>query len=88
MDIVKEHEPLEISPQENEKVEQTTSIPAVVVHEAVRKEGETELERASLALAWSGLAAGLSMGFSLFTEGLLHAHLPDALWRPLLTKLG
>ena len=79
---------MEISPQENEKVEQTTSIPAVVVHEAVRKEGETELERASLALAWSGLAAGLSMGFSLFTEGLLHAHLPDAPWRPLLTKLG
>lgn len=88
MDIVKEHELLEISPQENEKVEQTTSIPAVVVHEAVRREGETELERASLALAWSGLAAGLSMGFSLFTEGLLHAHLPDAPWRPLLTKLG
>lgn len=79
---------MKISPQDNEKIEQTTSIPALVVHEAVRKEGETELGRASLALAWSGLAAGLSMGFSLFAVGLLHAHLPDVPWRPLLAKLG
>jgi formate/nitrite transporter FocA (FNT family) len=28
------------------------------------------------------------MGFSLVAEGLLRAHLPDAPWRPLITKLG
>jgi len=39
-------------------------------------------------LAWSGLAAGLSMGFSLITEGLLRAKLPDAPWRPLISKFG
>ncbi|MFN2578358.1 MAG: formate/nitrite transporter family protein, partial [Pyrinomonadaceae bacterium] len=37
---------------------------------------------------WSGLAAGLSMGFSMIAEGLLHAYLPDAYWRPLVAKLG
>lgn len=61
---------------------------ALVVHEVIRREGEKELERSALALIWSGLAAGLSMGFSLVTEGLLRAHLPDAPWRPLVTKLG
>ena len=28
------------------------------------------------------------MGFSLLSEGLLRAHLPDAPWRPLITKFG
>jgi len=54
----------------------------------VRREGEKELERSPQALAWSGLAAGLSMGFILVAEGLLRSHLPDAPWRPLVAKLG
>jgi formate/nitrite transporter FocA (FNT family) len=40
------------------------------------------------ALASSGLAAGLSMGFSFIAEGLLVAHLADSPWRPLLSKAG
>jgi formate/nitrite transporter FocA (FNT family) len=59
-----------------------------IVYEAILKEGEEELERPTSALAWSGLAAGLSMGFSLVAEGLLRAHLPDMNWRPLIAKLG
>src|SRR4051812_47484666 len=59
-----------------------------VVYKAILKEGEEELERASAALFWSGLAAGLSMGFSMIAEGLLSAHLPDAPWRELVSKLG
>jgi formate/nitrite transporter FocA (FNT family) len=39
-------------------------------------------------LFWSGLAAGLSMGFSLAVEGLLRAQLPDVPWRPLISKCG
>jgi formate-nitrite transporter family protein len=80
--------PLELSEQEERKVEEATSMAVLVVHEAVRKEGEAELARPSSALAWSGLAAGLSMGFTLFAEGLLHSHLPDVPWRPLITKFG
>jgi formate/nitrite transporter FocA (FNT family) len=61
---------------------------AAVVHEIVREEGEEELARSTGALAWSGLAAGLSMGFSLVVEGLFHHHLPDAGWRPLIASFG
>lgn len=59
-----------------------------VVHEAVRREGEAELNRPSQALAWSGFAAGLSMGFSLIGQGLIRCHLPAAPWRPLLASFG
>src|SRR3954470_21609284 len=59
-----------------------------IVYHAVRKEGEDELERNTSALAWSGLAAGMSMGFSFAAEAMLRAALPDAPWRPLISKLG
>src|SRR5512142_3249438 len=59
-----------------------------VVHEAIRREGEAELTRSSHALFWSGIAAGLSMGFSLVGEAVLEAALPQAAWRPLVAKLG
>jgi formate-nitrite transporter family protein len=61
---------------------------ANVVHEAIRREGEDELGRSVSALAWSGFAAGLSMGFSLIGEALIRSHLPDYSWRPLLAKFG
>ncbi len=61
---------------------------ARVVYRAVLEEGEDELVRPSAALAWSGFAAGLSMGFSLVVQGLLRAALPEAHWQPLLVKLG
>jgi formate/nitrite transporter FocA (FNT family) len=59
-----------------------------IVYKAILKEGEEELERSSSALFWSGLAAGLSMGFSMIAEGLLSAYLPDTHWRPLVAKFG
>lgn len=74
--------------REQAEVEERTAASAQIVYGAIQKEGEEELERPSSALAWSGLAAGLSMGFSLVAEALLHSSLPDASWRPLLAKLG
>jgi formate/nitrite transporter FocA (FNT family) len=59
-----------------------------VIYRAVRQDGEHTLRESSAALAWSGLAAGISMGLSLMAEGLLAAHLPEAAWTPLLTKFG
>lgn len=61
---------------------------ALVIHEIVREEGELELRRRNVALLWSGLAAGLSMGFSLLTQALLQAGLPDEPWRRLLDSPG
>jgi formate-nitrite transporter family protein len=71
-----------------QKAREAESLDAKTTYEVIRREGVKELERSSDALFWSGLAAGLSMGFSFLAEGLLRAHLPDAPWRPLVAKLG
>jgi len=81
------HSP-DLDEREKRKADEHLSASANIIHEAIRRQGEDELSRTSMGLAWSGLAAGLSMGFSLIAEGLLHAALPDTPWRPLLTKLG
>lgn len=73
---------------EQKQVEERLAIGANVVYETIRREGEDELRRPVPALAWSALAAGLSMGFSFIAEGLLMAHLPDTPWRPLISKAG
>lgn len=59
-----------------------------IVYRSARQDGEYTLARPSRTLAWSGLAAGLSMGFSLAGEAILRAHLPEASWTPLVAKLG
>ena len=61
---------------------------ALVIHEIVREEGETEIARTAQALIWSGLAAGLSMGFSFLAQALLHSGLPDTPWRHLVDSFG
>lgn len=68
--------------------EHRTSPSGSVVHQAILNEGETELDRSTGALLWSGLAAGLSMGFTFIAVSLLHAHTPHAKWQPLVTSLG
>jgi formate/nitrite transporter FocA (FNT family) len=73
---------------EKKQVEERLAIGANVVYETIRREGEEELRRPAQDLAWSGLAAGLSMGFSFIAEGLLAAHLPDRPWTPLISKAG
>jgi formate-nitrite transporter family protein len=47
-----------------------------------------EINRRWDALAWSGLASGLTMGLTLMAERVLRTHLPDTEWRPLVSKLG
>ena len=77
-----------MAPEVARKVEESATLDAEGTHEVIRREGIRELERSTSALLWSGLAAGLSMGFSFLAEGLLRSHLPDAPWRPLVAKLG
>jgi len=59
-----------------------------LIYRSVRQDGEYALHETSSTLFWSGLAAGLSMGFSLIAEGLVRAHLPEASWTPLVSKFG
>lgn len=74
--------------RESEEVEERSAPKGSVVYKAIRKEGEDELKRSSSALAWSGLAAGLSMGFSFVGQALLQAFLPSAPWQPLVVSFG
>jgi formate/nitrite transporter FocA (FNT family) len=77
--------------QEDEKEQQATEehVPeGELIYRAIRQDGDHALCLSSVELAWSGLAAGISMGFSLIGEGLLRAYLPDTHWAPLVTKFG
>ena len=60
----------------------------IVIHEIVREQGERELERSFNGLAFSGLAAGLSIGFSFVAQAYLQAGLPDARWSRLVDSFG
>jgi len=71
-----------------QEAQDRSSVTVQVIHEAIRKQGDEELNRPMQALAWSGLAAGFSMGMSLVFEGLLQAHLPNTPWRSLIVHLG
>lgn len=85
-----QQQPREEQAQEKkeEEVEERTAPAGEIVYHAIYREGEHELERGSRELMWSGIAAGLSMGFSLVTEALLRSYLPDDQWRPIIAKLG
>ncbi|WP_336795376.1 formate/nitrite transporter family protein [Erwinia aphidicola] len=61
---------------------------AAAVHEQIRQEGEKELERDGLALLFSAIAAGLSMGASLMAKGIFQANLHDVPGGFLLENLG
>lgn len=70
----------EKSELEEKEAEERSAPSGTVVYKAIMSEGKEELERSSSALFWSGLAAGMSMGFSLIAEALLRAHLPETRW--------
>lgn len=63
-----------LSGTEHRDVEKKSPPRAAVLHEVIRRMGHEELTRSIAALAWSSVAAGLTMGFSLLARGLLHRH--------------
>jgi len=71
-----------------ERVEERTTPRTPVIYEAVRRLGNDEMARPLTSLWWSGLAAGLSISFSLLAQGILTMYLPDAPWRQLVIALG
>jgi formate/nitrite transporter FocA (FNT family) len=69
-------------------IEERAQVRAPLIYEILRREGEEEMNRPLTSLWWSGLAAGLSLGFSLLSQAILQSHLPDAPWRSLVTPIG
>ncbi len=74
--------------REQHQALQGTPLGPLVIHEIVREQGEAELGRSFNGLAWSGLAAGLSIGFSFVVEAELQAGMPDSPWRRLVAGFG
>lgn len=83
-----EEEGSTLTDTELREIERRLSLRPLAIYELVRQEGEDELTRPVSSLWWSGLAAGLSIGFSVFTQAALRAYLPDMPWRPLLESWG
>lgn len=77
-----------LDPGERKKAAEEEKVNATVTHEVVRREGVKELRRPPAALAWSGLASGLSMGLILLTSAVLHHALPEVPWRHAVASLG
>lgn len=71
-----------------EHIEERTTPRTPVIYEIVRRYGDEEMARPATSLWWSGLAAGLSMSFSLLAQAILRRHLPEASWQPLVVALG
>ncbi|WP_460273315.1 formate/nitrite transporter family protein [Celeribacter sp. ULVN23_4] len=74
--------------QQEDVLEDASSIAAPMVFEVIRREGAEELQRPNSSLAMSAMIAGLAIGFSVLGKALFHAYLPDASWRPLVENLG
>ncbi|EAU41201.1 hypothetical protein FP2506_13079 [Fulvimarina pelagi HTCC2506] len=83
-----EHEGSSLTQGELEEVDHRMKLRPLAVYEIVRQEGEDELTRPYRSLWWSGLAAGLSIGFSVYTQAAMRSYLPDADWTPLLECIG
>jgi formate/nitrite transporter FocA (FNT family) len=83
-----EHGSNGITRREIEDVEERSSPRTPVIYEIVCRLGADEMARPVTSLWWSGVAAGLSISFSLFAQAVLRMNLPDAPWRPLVTSFG
>ena len=73
---------------EAKEVEELSAPNTPVIYEVVRRFGEEEMSRPATSLWWSGLAAGLSISFSLLAESILRLRVPDGPWEPLIVGLG
>jgi formate/nitrite transporter FocA (FNT family) len=71
-----------------EDIDDSSRLRAPMIYEILRREGEEEMRRPITSLWWSGVAAGLSISFSLLAQAILQSHLPDTVWRPLVTSFG
>jgi formate-nitrite transporter family protein len=78
----------QITEREVEDVEERSGPRTPVIYEVVCRLGEEEMARPVFSLWWSGVAAGMSISFSLLAQAILHTHLPDTSWRPLVADFG
>ncbi len=77
-----------LSEKEQREVREAQRPRAPVVYEIIRLQGEGELRRPVASLWWSGMAAGISIGFSFLSQAALAAGLPKSEWTHTIASLG
>jgi len=77
-----------ITQREIVDIEERSQPRTPVIYEVVRRMGEEELARPTMSLWWSGVAAGLSISFSLLAQAVLYLDLPVKEWTPLVVAAG
>ena len=87
-----DHQPeqpaIQLTEHEVIDVEERAQPRVPVIYEVVRRQGEEELSRPLVSLWWSGVAAGLSISFTLVAQALLHLAAPPGDFRPIIEALG
>ena len=79
---------VELTDDEETSIREAMPVRAPVLFEIIRRNGQEEIERPVQSLWWSGLVAGLSIGFSALTPAMLRRYLPAGEWTPLISQLG
>ena len=78
----------ELSQEERRALKDNHPIQPQLIFKIIRSEGEEELNRKSVALAFSALAAGIFVSFSFFFRSVIHFHMGDSQFEPLISSLG
>jgi formate-nitrite transporter family protein len=77
-----------VSQRQAEEIKSQSRPNAALIHETIRADGESELDRGWWAILLSGLAAGLSIALSLIVQGEFHAFISDSSIGRLVAPLG
>ena len=75
-------------PEPSEDIGSKLRLSSPTIYEIISTEGREELARPFQSLAWSATVAGICISFSLFCEGFIKLHTPDAKGVFLLDNLG
>lgn len=78
----------ELTQYERHVLKDNQPIPPQLIFKIIRNEGEDELNRKFIALAFSALAAGIFVSFSFFFRAIFHFHMSGLQFEPLVSSLG
>ena len=78
----------ELSQEERRALKENHPIQPQLIFKIIRSEGEEELNRKTVALAFSALAAGIFVSFSFFFRAVLHLHMGNSQFEPIVSSLG
>ncbi len=77
-----------MSSHEEQQVKTKVRLQSQTIYEIIALEGNDELARPLSSLAWSGVAAGICICFSIFTQAFLTQYLPEGDSFLLIEKMG